>query len=453
MSIYSRHIDPMIRRWSRDDGGWVNRFLTPHARVLFVCIITGVLAGVGAWLLKLCIRWIGMTVSIPLSRGGYSWLLIVAPVAAIVISGRLQKNVFHRYVNRGTERLRESLKARDYRMPHQLTYQPLIGCSFTIGLGASAGAEGPIAYAGAAIGSNAARFMRLDTTFIRLMIGMGSAAGIAAIFKAPLGGVFFALEVLAMELNSISILGIVTCCLVGASTTFVLDNMHPEIIWTNIASGFDYSETYWLIPIGIILGLYCRYYQLTGFMARAACLKIKNSLVRNVAGGLFLGVLVFLMPSLFGEGYNALTAVLDGDTGQLLNYSPLTGVKGPWVIPVMLSGIILVKGVAVFTTNNSGGVSGSFAPTLFAGAMAGTLLAMGAQALGCTLPSYMIAYLCMAGAMAGIVRAPLMATFITVEVTMTYSLLLPVAIVSFISYWVAAGSSAWSRKRKTIPLS
>ncbi|MCM1320129.1 MAG: chloride channel protein [Muribaculaceae bacterium] len=453
MSIYSRYIDPMIRRMSRDDGGWTNKRLTVHARVLLVCILTGILTGVGAWLLKLCIHWIGWAVTIPLSRCGYSWLLIVAPVVAIVVSGWLQRSVFHRYVNRGTERLRESLKTKDYRMPHQLTYQPIIGCAFTIGLGGSAGAEGPIAYAGAAIGSNAARFLRLDWPFVRLMVGMGSAAGIAAIFKAPLAGVFFALEVLAMNLNTVSILGIVTSCLVGASTAFLMDHCRPEIVWGNAITAFDYGQVLWLIPIGAIIGLYCRFYHSSGMLARSGCLAIKNGFLLNVAGGLFLGILIFLMPALFGEGYNALTNVLNGQVSRILDYSPLQGLSRAWVIPVMLAGIVLVKGACVFTTNNSGGVSGSFAPTLFVGGMAGMLLSIGAGAIGCHIPPTQMAYLCMAGAMAGIVRAPLMASFITVEVTLTYSLLLPVSIVAFISYWVAAGSSAWSRHKKYVPLS
>ena len=166
--------------------------------------------------------------------------------------------------------------------------------------------------------------------------------------------------------------------------------------------------------------------------------------MRELGGGIFLGLLIFCMPALFGEGYVALQKMLAGDLHSVLDYSPLSGVSGQWAIVLMLAGILLVKGAAetecqaaaVYTTNYTGGVAGTFAPTLFAGCMAGTLSAMGLGALGCPLPPSQIAYVCMAGAMAGIVRAPLMATFITVEVTMTYSLLFPVAIVAFLSYAV-----------------
>ncbi|MCM1005788.1 MAG: chloride channel protein [Prevotella sp.] len=445
MSLYRQYIRPWLQHWSVDDGTWSKTRMTIHARILLVCLITGLFAGVGAWLLKLCISQIGKLAMYPITNGQHTWIFIFIPLAGLLISGVLQRRVFKRYVNRGTERLRRALRVKNYKMPHQLIYQPLIGCAFTIGLGGSAGAEGPIAYAGAAIGSNAARFFRLDRSYVRLMVGMGAAAGIAAIFKAPLGGVFFALEVLGMSFTTAGILGITACCLMSATSAFVLSDMSPELSWTT--SAFDYSQIWWLIPIGLLLGLYCKWYHFSGLALRSACLKIKKAWLRNIVGGLFIGLLVYYMPALYGEGYGALANVLNSDAAQLLNNSALQNVDTSLAIPAMLGLIILVKGGAVFTTNNAGGVSGSFAPTLFAGGLAGMLFAMGAHMLGCTLAPEQIAYVCMAGGMAGIVRAPLMATFITVEVSGTYSLLLPVCLVAFISYWIAAGSSAWKKHK------
>lgn len=374
-----------------------------------------------------------------------TWILVIAPTFALLITGWTQRHVFKRFVNRGTERLREALHLKQYKLPHQLVYQPIMGCALTIGLGGSAGAESPIAYAGAAIGSNAARFFKLDTSFIHTMVGMGAAAGIAAIFKAPLAGVFFALEVLGISLTTPSILGMVACCLISATTSFMLDGGIPEIVWTAPDSVFDYQYIWWLIPVSIIMGLYSRWYNYSGLLARSLCLKIKRPALRNLTGGLFIGIMIFILPPLYGEGYDTLTNVLNGDYSELAAYSPFTRCSSAAIPMLMLSLIVLIKGAMVFTTNNAGGVSGSFAPTLFAGGMAGMLLASGANALGCPLPTEQIAYVCMAGAMAGIIRAPLMATFITVEVTMTYSLIVPVALVAFISYWTAAGSVAWKR--------
>ena len=404
MIFYRTYLRPVIYKFSADVAGLCQRHLSERSRVLLACVLTGMVCGVGAWVMKYLIRILSSSLTSRLTEGGFNWELLVCPLSGLVICGWMQRRLFRRDVSRGTDRLRRALRAGHYALPHQLAYQPILGCAVTVGLGGSAGAEGPIAYAGAAMGSNTARFFRLAPGMTRIMVGFGAAAGISAIFKAPLAGVFFVLEVLGMQLTAVPLLGLVACCLVGAFTACLLSGMTPGLVWANAVTDFDYSALWWLLPVGVFMGLYCRWY---------------NG-----------------MPALFGEGYVALQKMLAGDLHSVLDYSPLSGVSGQWAIVLMLAGILLVKGAAVYTTNYTGGVAGTFAPTLFAGCMAGTLSAMGLGALGCPLPPSQIAYVCMAGAMAGIVRAPLMATFITVEVTMTYSLLFPVAIVAFLSYAV-----------------
>lgn len=437
MLFYSKHIRPQLLKYAAANEKWCAAHLSIRARVIVVCIITGILAGVGAWLLKSMIRGISLSLVSGLGEWKFNWILFAAPAIGLILCGLLQRRVFHRTVSRGTDRLRKILAAKQYDMPHQLTYQPVIGCALTVGMGGSAGAEGPIAYAGGAIGSNAARFFGLERKHVRMMIGFGAAAGIAAIFKSPLGGVFFTLEVLGMTLTTVPVLGLIACCLLSAFTAYALSGFTPDILWQGAVRTFDYTQFGWLLLIGILLGLYCRWYTSSGKAARAAWLRMPSPLLRSLIAGIFLGALIFLLPTLYGEGYGSLQKVLAGNLNHIADYSPFHGFDSKIVIPLMLAGILLVKGAAVFTTNNAGGVAGSFAPTLFAGCMAGALLAFGTDALGCTLPHSQIAYICMAGAMAGIVRAPFMATFITVEASMTYELLLPVATVALVSYLVA----------------
>ncbi len=440
MHIYNKYLMPGLKKVSRACAGWFHHNIPVRYRIITVCVLTGVSAGVGAWILKCLIRWISVALTSGLREGSFNWILFVAPALALPLAGWMQRRLFRRNVSRGTEKLKGDLETKRYDLPHQLAYQPVLGCAVTVGMGGSAGAEGPIAYAGAAIGSNAAKFFHLPPGFKRLMLGFGAAAGIAAIFKAPLAGVFFTLEVLGMSLTSVAVLGLVACCLIGAFTTYLLSGMTPDVVWQDAITSFDYSQFGWVLLLGLLMGLYCRWYRASGMYARARWLRVASPWKREAAAGIFLGLLIFCMPTLFGEGYGALEKVLAGDLARLTDFSPLPGDAGAWAVPVMLCGILLVKGAAVYTTNNAGGVSGSFAPTLFIGCMAGALLALGADAAGCGLPHSQIAYICMAGAMAGIVRAPLMATFITVEVTMTYSLLLPVCAVAFISYAVATAS-------------
>ncbi len=451
MQIYMKYMKPRLGKVSLACAEWCHRHLRVRCRILAVCVLTGLLAGAGAWILKCLIRWVSVALTSGLTEGGINWVLFVAPALALPLAGRIQRSLFHRDVSRGTEKLKRDLKAKDYDLPHQLAYQPVLGCAVTVGMGGSAGAEGPIAYAGAAIGSNAAKFFRLPPGFTRLMLGFGAAAGIAAIFKAPLAGMFFTLEVLGMTLTTAPVLGLATCCLIAAFTSYLLSGMTPDVVWQGAITTFDYSQFWWLPVIGLIMGLYCRWYRASGMFARARWLRVSTPWKRELAAGVFLGTLIVCMPTLFGEGYGALQKVLAGDLARLTDFSPLWADAGTWAVPVMLCGILLFKGAAVYTTNNAGGVSGSFAPTLFIGCMAGALMALGADAAGCSLPHSQIAYVCMAAAMAGIVRAPLMATFITVEVTMTYSLLLPVCTVAFISYAVAALHIPRPRGRRHAP--
>ena len=436
MIFYRTYLRPVIYKFSADVAGLCQRHLSERSRVLLACVLTGMVCGVGAWVMKYLIRILSSSLTSRLTEGGFNWELLVCPLSGLVICGWMQRRLFRRDVSRGTDRLRRALRAGHYALPHQLAYQPILGCAVTVGLGGSAGAEGPIAYAGAAMGSNTARFFRLAPGMTRIMVGFGAAAGISAIFKAPLAGVFFVLEVLGMQLTAVPLLGLVACCLVGAFTACLLSGMTPGLVWANAVTDFDYSALWWLLPVGVFMGLYCRWYNGSGLYMSRRWMSVVTPLMRELGGGIFLGLLIFCMPALFGEGYVALQKMLAGDLHSVLDYSPLSGVSGQWAIVLMLAGILLVKGAAVYTTNYTGGVAGTFAPTLFAGCMAGTLSAMGLGALGCPLPPSQIAYVCMAGAMAGIVRAPLMATFITVVVTMTYSLLFPVAIVAFLSYAV-----------------
>lgn len=209
--MFTPHHTTGLRRYIEASSHWCESHLRLHSRIMIVCVVVGLLAGSGAWLLKFLIRTISEAATSSLSESKVNVILIALPVVGILLAGWMQRRLFRRQVNRGTERLRRSLKEKDYTLPSALIYEPVAGCAVTVGMGGSAGAEGPIAYAGAAIGSNTARFLGLDHKFIRLMVGIGAAAGIAGIFKSPLGGMFFTLEVLTMSLGTYEVLAMAVC--------------------------------------------------------------------------------------------------------------------------------------------------------------------------------------------------------------------------------------------------
>lgn len=439
MSIYPDIVRPRLLKLSQKTSKWCIAHLPPYARTMLVCVLTGIAAGVGAWVMKSLIELIHRAWLSGLMPGGWNWVLFAGPLVGMMLAGVLQRNVWHRNVARGTEKLRAYLADEDYDLPHQIGYEPVAGCAVTIGCGCSAGAEGPIAYAGAAFGSNIARFFGLGKSMVRVMIACGAGAGIAAIFKAPLGGFFFTLEVLGIGLSTLPVILLVTCCLVGAFTVFLLTDFTPEVAWVHQITGYDWAQTPLWLVIGVLVGVYCVWYNESGMFARRRSIAIRRPWLRNLTTGAIMGAMVLCLPTLFGEGYSSITAFLGGKFEAIVDNSPFQNCIGAWTVPVMLGLILLVKGIVVQLTNSGGGVAGSFAPTLFAGCMCGMLIWYGMEAIGIHMPAEQVAYISMAGAMSGMIGAPLMGTFITVEVTQTYALLLPCAVVAFVSYMVVQG--------------
>lgn len=437
MSLYTRIIRPLLQRFSIRCSMWCRLHMSVRTRFFMVCLITCLVSGIAAWILKSLIKILSTELTSSLSNNGFNWILLAAPCGGIVLTALLQRFIFHRRITDGTEKIHSYIKSGQSLLPHQLTYEPIVGCAITVGMGGSAGAEGPVAYAGAAIGSNSSRFFSLSQEHMRVMIGIGAGTGIAAIFKAPLAGVFYTLEVLGMSMNSVSVLILVVCCLISSGLVYVLSGFHEELAIQAGLTNFNYSQTAWLLAIGIVTGLYCKWYVHSGIYTGKLCRRIKNKPALHIASGLILGLMVFCFPTMFGEGYSSMKHLLAGNSESLTSFSPFTHIHSIWVIPGILAGIIFLKGIAVTLTDKGGGIAGTFTPTLFAGCMVGGLIACAVPYIGCHIPASQIAYLCMGGAMAGIIGAPLMATFITIEVTMTYSMLIPTAIVAFTSYAVS----------------
>lgn len=427
---------------------WRTAHLSEKSAVALLCVLVGVMAGTGAWILKSLIRIISTSFTWMLHTGSFNWLLFVAPMAGIIVTAIILRRIFHRHISDGTDNMIDDLGKHHFGLPHQLMYQPILACSLTIGCGGSAGSEGPIAYAAGAMGSNIARFFRLRTPLVRLMLICGAGAGIAAIFKAPLGGFFFVLEVMGATLTTLPVLALSICCLVAGATAYFLSGCHTDLFWAASHMDFPWHDVWMLLPIGILIGLYSLWYAGCSAVTTKVLTRFRSPLVKNICAGAALGLCVMLFPTLFGEGYDSMARVLAGDTDSIRRFTLFESFfDTPWLIPGLVGCILLVKGIVVTLTNRGGGVAGSFAPTLFAGCMAGLLLSFGSQAIGLDMPPMLIAYLCMAGAMAGIIRAPFMATFITVEITSSYQLLVPVAIVAFISFFTVKMAARLRRQK------
>ena len=379
-------------------------------RVLIVGLATvvGLVTGGAAFLLKRLVA----RVSEPLTDGLHQWgcnpILLALPVAGIVLTG-----IYH-----GVDRLDKSISHRRYKLPFELTFSPLLASSITLGFGGSAGSEGPIAYAGAAIGSNLGRVFGVSPAMMRVMIACGASAGIAGISEAPVGGALFSLEVLTVELSAGAVMAVVTASLTAGLTAYMLSGFRPDISF----AGIEPMQGEWM-PYVLLLGLFCGFYaayysHIMRFMTR------------------WYGTLH--KPALYGEGYGFMAKVLVGE-GDFGAYSLFAGDAGAvrgsiWIA----AGILAVKAFATSSTNSGGGVAGDFAPTLFAGCIAGFLFASALNEMaGVGLPVAEFAFFGMAAVMAGAIQAPLMAIFLTVEMAAGgYSLLLPVTAAAVVAYGV-----------------
>lgn len=404
-------------------------------RLFWLAMLIGVVTGAAAALLKAIIGMVTRSLhhfepgSVP------DWSMLLIPVVGIVLTGIYQRYILRRSISHGVDILVNDLADKKYRLSPKLMYAPMIASSLTLGFGGSAGSEGPIAYTGAAIGSNVGRVFRVDDRLLYILIGCGAGAGIAGIFKAPFGGALFTLEVLGMTLTTVSVIALLTSTISAALTAFVLSGCTMDITWThNIA--FDTKIILPVFVLGVFCGLYSVYYSLVMKRMQRSYEAVHNPWARNIVSGLVLAVSVFLFPALYGEGYDIIGQVINDGWQNSFGGSLSAGlVGGEWMLPAVLGGILVIKCFACSASNSGGGVAGDFAPTLFAGCIAGLFFSLTANNLfDLGLTPNLFAYIGMAGVMAGVIRAPLMAIFLTAEMCNGFDYLLPLVTVSLISY-------------------
>ena len=269
-----------------------------------------------------------------------------------------------------------------------------------------------------------------------VMIACGASAGIAGIFKAPVGGALFSLEVLNLSLTLIPVVAVLVASLSAGLTVFLLSGCTPDVEFAHQVP-MELSWLPWLVLLGLFCGFYSVYYCTVMSRMSRFYMRLRNHWVRNLIAGGLLAVMIFLFPALYGEGYGFIELVLSGHAGAVTNSSLFTHVTGVWPILLIFAGMLAVKAFVVASTNSGGGVAGDFAPTLFAGCLAGFFFASVLNELfHIGMPPEDFAYFGMAAVMAAAIRAPLMAIFLTVEIAQTYMLLFPVVVVATVSYCV-----------------
>ncbi len=416
---------------------WRERHIKEKSFVILLSLVVGVLAGLAAMVLKWMIHLISGTLTADLNVSEGNYLYILYPVIGILLACWYVRYVVRDNISHGVTRVLYSISQNKSRLkPHNM-YTSIVASSITIGFGGSVGAEGPIVYTGAAIGSNLGQAFRLSPRVLMILVGCGAAAGIAGIFKAPIAGMLFTLEVLMLDLTTVTVMPLLIASISSASIAYIFTGYEFEFFFVQ-SEPFITERIPFFIGLGVICGFVSLYFTRIMFMMETFFKKhLGVQWKKSVVGGAILASLVFLFPPLYGEGYGAINSLLNGDPSSIVDGSIFYGDRDDVAFIILYIGfIILMKAFATSATNGAGGVGGTFAPSLYVGCMTGFFFAylINNLGFGMDLSVKNFALMGMAGVMSGVMHAPLMGIFLTAEMTGGYELFLPLLIVSAISY-------------------
>ena len=414
---------------------WRIRNIRDSQFVVFLSLIIGILSGLAAIILKNLVHYTHFFMTNGFDFETWNFMYLAYPAIGIFLTVIFVKYLIRDNVGHGVSRILYAISKNNGKIKGHNTYSSMIGSSLTIGFGGSVGLEAPIVLTGSAIGSNLARFFRLNYKTVILMIGCGSAGAIAGIFKAPIAGVVFAIEVLMLDLTMTTLIPLLIAAVTGATVAYFL--LGNEVLFSyDVTTPFLLHDIPFYIALGIIAGLISLYFTRAAMRIEKHYQRIRNTWLRIIAGGIVLGLLIFIFPSLFGEGYEALTDILNGKGESIINQSIFRDfMQNKYLFLLLLLLILFFKVIATSTTTGIGGVGGIFAPSLFMGGITGFFTAR----LINTNPAWEVSesnfsLVGMAGIMAGVMHSPLTAIFLIAEITGGYELLPPLIITATISY-------------------
>lgn len=417
---------------------WRKQYITDRQFTLFLSFLVGFFAAIAAFILHWIIEEIALLLTSKFDANTFNWMYFVYPVIGIYLTSLFVRYIVKDEISHGITRILYAISSKRSRLKGHNCWSSVIASAITIGFGGSVGAEAPIVLTGSAIGSNLGKLFNMDNKTLMLLVGCGAAAAIAGIFKAPIAGLVFTLEVLMIDLTMASLLPILISSVTATCFTYIFTGSDP-LFFFHLDSAWPVER----VPANILLGIFGGFVSLYFIRTMTACEsvfgRIKNRpMLKLLLGAMVLSPLIFLFPSLYGEGYGSINILLNGKTEAewetILHNSPFYG-NSEMLLPY-IGMVLLTKVFATSATNGGGGCGGTFAPSLFIGAFAGFFFARvwNIYEIGIYLPEKNFALLGMSAVMAGVMHAPLTGIFLIAEITGGYQMFIPLMIVSICAY-------------------
>ncbi len=416
----------------------ITKRLSERQMLAILAVVVGIFAGLGTYLFEVLLHLIKAALVNWFDTDTFHFLYLIYPAIGIVLATLFVRYIVKDNISEGVTRVLYAMSRRGSHIAGHNCWTSVVGGAMTIGFGGSVGPEAPIVLTGAAIGSNVGKLAKLNYKNITLLLCCGAGAAVAAIFKAPITGVVFVLEILMLDITSTSIIPLLISSVTATTLALVLRGFDPIISVTLTDSdAFKINQ----IPLFILLGGLCGavsfYFTSVNSKVGKAIKSIKSQYKRWAIGGIILGILIFIFPPLYGEGYEAFTSLMRGDKLTIFENSLFYEFREiDWVVLLYIIAIVVFKVIAMATTNAAGGVGGTFAPSLFVGAFTGAAVALICNILGWNISIATFTLVGMAGVMSGVMKAPLTAIFLIAELSNGYGLFIPLMIVSCIAFAV-----------------
>ncbi|MBQ4540200.1 MAG: chloride channel protein, partial [Alistipes sp.] len=417
----------------------LSRRLSERQMIALLAIVVGFLAGLGTCFFEMLLHGVKAALVMWFPVDQAQVLYLIYPAIGIVLATLFVKYIVRDEISEGVTRVLYAMSRRDSRIASHNCWSSIVGGATTIGFGGSVGPEAPIVLTGAAIGSNVGKLARLNYKDLTLLLCCGAGAAVAAIFKAPITGVVFVLEILMLGITSTSIFPLLLASVTATTTALIYRGFDPIIAVTlSEADVFVINQIPLYILLGVCCGLMSYYFTSMNSIVGTFVKRLPSQAKRWAFAGVVLGVLIFIFPPLYGEGYEGLTSLMHGNVTALFDNSLFFKFSSiEWVAIIYVTAIMFFKVIAMATTNASGGVGGTFAPSLFVGAFMGAIVALVCNALfEWNIPIVSFTLVGMAGVMAGVMKAPLTSIFLIAELSNGYGLFIPLMIVAAISFAV-----------------